>query len=283
MSDSGSSGTAGGSAPVSIVFFIALCFLVGVLCRRYLQILFVPVPVLLYAFGIAIAQFIWVSGDVSEALGLSMARMNPHLVLTVFLPILIYDGATQIHLPALRHVQNQVALLAGPGCLVMALLMALLTQQLYRDWSLLEAALLGAILCATDTVSVTAILYEVGADVRITTLVEGESLFNDASAIVLFEFIEAAIMHEQIVSTFSEMARRVVILLLGGIALGWALGRVVAVIIRHTFNDPYIEVTLTLSGAVLSYYISDQLIDSRGQPRGGAVPEALLECRCVSG
>ena len=108
---------------------------------------------------------------------------------------------------------------------------------------ILEALLFGALISATDPVAVIAIFKEVGAPKRLVTLVEGESLFNDATAIVVFSILLGMI--EGAAASLSMAALRFLYVFVGGTVVGLVLGYLFAKIIEHVENDELVEITLS--------------------------------------
>merc|ERR1719326_956090 len=101
------------------------------------------------------------------------------------LPTLLAGDAMTIDTTVARRVGKQCMFLAGPGVLINAFVAALFIKY-YFDWSFLLSLVTGSILCATDPVAVVALLKELGASPTLTVQIQGESLLNDGTAIVLY-------------------------------------------------------------------------------------------------
>ena len=143
-------------------------------------------------------------------------------------------------------------------------MMAAIVRLAYPDWSWDLALLLGTITSATDPVAVVAMLRELGAKVSLSTTIEGESLLNDGSAVVLFVVLKGIAMAGGevdsiggIVSDFFRMA------VLGPI-IGWAFGRLALLWISRVFNDPLVEISISVVAAYLAFYVSEFWIHSSG-------------------
>eukprot|EP00667_Euglena_gracilis_P000969 EG_transcript_969 len=247
-----------------IVFFIALAFFIGVISRRFLK--FIPYTVQLYVYGLIlghIALQLKDSDGVYHLFGISIAEMDPRLMLTLFLPILLFESAFFVDISTFRRVAVHAGLLAGPGCVVTTVLMAIAIRYVYPDWTWGHACLVGAILSATDPVAVVAILKEVGASKKTSAIIEGESLLNDAVAILIFDVLHDYHRHGELAAP-SEIAALTVRLVLGGPTCGWIAARLVTWLQRTTFNDALVETSATFAGAYLSYYISEEFLHSSG-------------------
>ena len=170
-------------------------------------------------------------------------------LLFVFLPPLIFEAAWNLDLDSLRRVAWRIALLAVPGTLATAAVVAggvVLAGAL----PLAPAVLLGAIVAATDPVAVVAAFRRVHVPADLRTLVEGESLSNDGVALILFAFA-VALASGQATSIGGD-ALLGVLEVLGGIAVGAVAGLLCAAVLRATDATEY-EVTVTIVLAYLAY------------------------------
>src|SRR4029453_14833043 len=113
-----------------------------------------------------------------------LIRLTPDVVLYLFLPTLIFPAAVQLNLPLLGRNLYPILLLALPGLLLPTVIIGGLVGALTPlSWG--AAMLFGALISATDPVAVIALFKQLRVPGRLSLLVEGESLFNDATAIVL--------------------------------------------------------------------------------------------------
>lgn len=131
------------------------------------------------------------------------------------------------------------------------------------DWSWPTALLFGSILSATDPVAVVALLREIGTSKTLSTLVEGESLLNDGSAIVAY-----SVLIELVVPGTDIDARSILVkfcqISLGGPALGYVMGKISVFCLSRVFNDAMIEITITLSSAYITYYLAEAVLKVSG-------------------
>lgn len=136
--------------------------------------------------------------------GLTITNLLPRrlgidsgLILNLFLPILVFQAAINTDISRLRSSFAPISVLAGPGILLATGVTAsVLKFGLNLDW--IPALLVGSILAITDTVSVIAVFREIAVPSRLTTIVEGESLFNDGVALVIFGLIVELQAGEQV-------------------------------------------------------------------------------------
>ena len=115
------------------------------------------------------------------------SNTQPHSILLLFLPPLVFESSFNADWHIFKRELYQILLLAIPGVLIGAVFSAITFKYiLVHDCTTSEALLFGSILSATDPVAVVALLKELGVSKRFSTLIEGESLFNDGTAMVLF-------------------------------------------------------------------------------------------------
>mmetsp|Transcript_3517 Transcript_3517/g.9404 ORF Transcript_3517/g.9404 Transcript_3517/m.9404 type:complete len:332 (-) Transcript_3517:223-1218(-) len=170
------------------LYFLFLSLTIGAAARGAVRNSRLPYTVALLFVGLAIG-FLYSYADLgvlSNSLDIWVA-IGPHTMLSVFLPALVFESAFSLEWHTFRKCAAQVLWLAGPGVLLGTFLMgALLKATLPYGWGWGSSLMLGSILSATDPVAVVALLKEVGASKRLGHIIEGESLVNDGTAIVVF-------------------------------------------------------------------------------------------------
>ncbi len=207
-----------------------------------------PFTISLVLVGIALAALCKSYPEAFPAL--HELHLSPGLILYVFLPALVFESAFNLDVRLLRRNLLPVLVLAVPGLLLSTALIGVLVS-----WAtpipLPAALLLGSILSATDPVAVVAIFKKLGAPQRLTVLVEGESLFNDASAIVISRIILGIVMGGAFTfETVSDGAVEFVTVFVGGLVVGWLLALLTGWFLGRMESEPNVEITLT---AVLAY------------------------------
>jgi len=162
---------------------------------------------------------------------LPITPMDPQVILIVFLPILVFEAALFTDSTGLRQAQRPILALAAPGVLV-----SLLATAAVATWVLNlpfgAALLLGALLSITDTVSVLLAFRSVRVPHRLAAIMEGESLFNDGTALVLVSVSTAILTRGHL--DLGHAARALLIAIVGGTAIGAAGGALVTVVLRKT-------------------------------------------------
>ncbi len=181
--------------------------------------------------------------------------LNPDLVLDLFLPILVFEAAINTDARRLRRNLLPIGVLAGPGTIVAALITGCLFKLVF-DWAWMPTLAAGVILTITDTVSVIAAFRVVPVPARLSTIVEGESLFNDAVALVLLGLITT--VHLQGEYTPLLGIKQFMIAFPGGIVLGLGLGYLCVGLFRQ-LEDPLSSLLLTVAVALGTFQIGTAL------------------------
>lgn len=181
--------------------------------------------------------------------------LDPSLVLNLFLPILIFEAAINTDVSRLRSTFKPIALLAGPGAVLSSGIIAVLLKfGLGLDW--IPALLVGVILANTDTVSMIAVFKEIPVPSRLSTIVEGETLFNDAAALVSFNLILTVYSTGSL--TVLEGIQELLFVALGGSVVGLVLGYLsIPIFIR--LNDPLSSLLLTVAVALGTFQVGQFL------------------------
>lgn len=165
---------------------------------------------------------------------LPQTPMEPGVVLLVFLPILVFQGALSADAGSMRRAARPILALAVPG-VAMSLLAtaAIAAWELNLPFSL--ALLLGAVLAITDTVSVLLAFRSVRVPHRLAAIMEGESLFNDGTALVLVSV--AATLAAQGFASPAMMARMFLIAIVAGALFGTAFGTLGSLVLKRAPDD----------------------------------------------
>jgi CPA1 family monovalent cation:H+ antiporter len=182
--------------------------------------------------------------------------MTPELVLLIFLPALLFEASWNLDLAALKRDWLSITTLATVGVVVCMFGVAAILH-FAGGMNTQTALLFGAMVSATDPVSVIALFRQMGIDKRLTMILEGESLFNDGTAVVLFKIVLGIVLTG---SQFSigNTAGSFVGVVFGGALLGAVLGYI-ASRVTTAFDDHLLEITLTMVTAYGAFLAAEQL------------------------
>lgn len=250
------------SAVAGIVGGIIMLLLLAAAILALTKRLRLPFTVVLVVVGIILAALAEQGREMLPLL--QKLTISPDLILYVFLPTLIFESTLNLDVRLLRHNIAAIATLAIPGLLLSTILIGLIVH-----WAtpipLMPALLLGAILSATDPVAVVSLFRQLGAPQRLNVLVEGESLFNDATAIVLSRLLIGVIAAGTIDgTTLGHGVLDFFTLFFGGLLSGVLLGGITAYLLGLVESDPFIEITLTTVLAYASFLLAEEFLGVSG-------------------
>eukprot|EP01063_Lacrimia_lanifica_P006950 TRINITY_DN14403_c0_g4_i1.p1 TRINITY_DN14403_c0_g4~~TRINITY_DN14403_c0_g4_i1.p1 ORF type:complete len:1499 (+),score=314.77 TRINITY_DN14403_c0_g4_i1:629-4498(+) len=182
-------------------------------------------------------------------------------------------------LPVFKRVFWQSLLLAIPGLMLCAGMVGAVAKLVFVEyhWDWYACLLFGTILSATDPVAVVALLKDLGASPLVSTLIEGESLFNDGAAIVFFNILVTAVQSEscteanwascsdqcqcdylcKLDKTIGDFALELFRVSLGGVAVGVLVGMATVPLYTRVVNDAMIEISLTFIVAYTTFFVSE--------------------------
>lgn len=227
---------------ITLVFLLITTMVVAV-ASKYIRI---PYTVALTITGLLIAL---------ANIGLSIT-LTPDLILFIFLPTLLFESSYNLRFADVRDNLRPITLLAIPGVILTAVCVAAgLHYATGLGWE--TAFLFGAIMSATDPVSVLAIFRKIGAPRRLSVILEGESLFNDGTAIVVFRIVLGIIAASTLANPLTTIVQFIVVVM-GAVLLGAAIGYLVSAVISR-INDYLVETTATLVLAYGTYLLAEQI------------------------
>lgn len=217
----------------------------------------IPYTVLLVVLGLFVNYF---ADDIDflKVHDFKNMQLTPDLVIFIFLPALVFESALSLDARALMKNIAPILMLAIVGMLISVALVGL------GIWwslglSLIVALLFGSLISATDPVAVVALFKELGVSRRLNILVEGESLMNDATAIVLFNILLTMLTATQF--SFSdgiEAIERFFIVFLGGIVVGMVISIAISeLLVRLYHGNESIPVVLSLTLAYTCFIVAE--------------------------
>lgn len=199
-------------------------------------------------------------GDLLSAL--QSFEISPEAFIVIFLPALLFETALAIDVRRLLDDLAPVLTLAVIAVIICTLVVGVVLAQI-SGFGLVVCLLLGAIVATTDPAAVVSVFREVGAPKRLTTLVEGESLLNDAAAIALFVLLLDVLMGQGD-SGGAQVLTRFLVSFLGGGLFGFALAWATTRLFPLLKGWPRAEITLTISLAYLSFFIGEHYLHVSG-------------------
>jgi monovalent cation:H+ antiporter, CPA1 family len=237
-----------------LILLLIVTLIVALLARR----LRVPYTLLLVIVGFVVGFIPFLPNE----------HIDPNLILYVFIPALLFEGAWNAEIDRLEADWLPIVLLAIPG-MVLSLLVVAVVLYFGIGLSWLLALLVGAIIAPTDPVAVIALFQQLGVPDRLRTLVEGESIFNDGTGGAAYELILAVLLPTLGLAEASGnpsflntpllgIAGEVLWLIFGGFLLGIGVGWLVSHLLRR-IDDRLIVITVTVAVAYGMYLLGTTL------------------------
>lgn len=252
-----------------LVFFV-VAIILGILLRRLLKNTAIPYSVALLVLGILIGSVLdyEVHSPLLHELKSSFllaSQLDANIIMFIFLPALVFESAFSLEVHLFKRMFSQIALLAIPGMVLCTGITALLSLSVLPwHWSVGTALMFGAIVSATDPVAVVSLLKEMCSRARLQTLIEGESLLNDGTAIVLFTLFLGLATQAQAELSFIHVIGEFTRVVSVGVLIGAIVAAISLMFIGSLFNDSLIEIALTLVLPYLVFYLSEHVFHASG-------------------
>ena len=191
-------------------------------------------------------------------------QLNPDLVLYLFLPVLVFESAINLDARSLMKDIVPILVLAIPALIISTAIIAL-GLWFIEDFNIIYALIFGALISATDPVAVISLFKELGAPHRLTILVEGESLLNDATAIVLFNILLGIYFWEQFgVFDFYVAVAEFFKVFFGGLVIGIIIGVLTSEILHRIHANISAYLIMSIVVAYSSFAISEHVMHVSG-------------------
>src|SRR5436305_12696864 len=188
--------------------------------------------------------------------GMPEVKLNPNVVLVVFLPPLLYGAAFFANFAEIRRNTRPIALSSIGLVLFTMVAVAVVAHALIHDLPWAGAFALGAVVSPTDPLAAAVIMRRLGMPRRLVNAVEAEGLFNDATALVAYRVAVAAVVGGSF--SLADAGLRFVAGAAGGVAIGLVVGWLIAEI-RRRITDPQLSITVSLLSGYAAFIPSDAL------------------------
>uniref|UniRef100_W5M3J2 Solute carrier family 9 member C1 n=1 Tax=Lepisosteus oculatus TaxID=7918 RepID=W5M3J2_LEPOC len=242
-----------------VIFGSCIC---GAIIRTLVQKVKLPYTVVLAMCGIILGVLSLHYKEVKKYTH-EIADISPVLLIHTFMPVLIFSTAFEIESHMFWKSVLQVLLLSVPGFLISCSLTALLAVKIYTyNWNWYIGMMFGAIVGNTDPIISISLLRSIGTAKPLILLIEGESLFNDGTSIIIFEvFRDLALdlAYEIFLPLESHLAVKLVLKIFGSPLLGFIVSKIIMLWLSYIFNDGLIEITISLAMTYITFYVAEWL------------------------
>ncbi|PZR29791.1 MAG: Na+/H+ antiporter [Citrobacter freundii] len=234
----------------SILPFLLAMIAAIVLLEMWAAKLRIAYPILLVVAGLL----------VSFIPGLPVVKINPDLIFFIFLPPLLFEAAWSVSFKEMKKWYRIIGSFAFLVVFFTALSVAVFANYFIPGFTLALGFLLGGIVSPPDAVSTGAITKFVKIPKSTTAILEGESLLNDASSLIIFRFALVAVGTGQFI--WQEAAVNFLWMVLGGVGIGLALGWIFVQVQKRLPTDAPSDIALTLIEPYFMYWAAEQLHSS---------------------
>jgi Na+/H+ antiporter len=227
-----------------IIFILAIMIGISAVSDR----IRLPYPVLLVVVGIVV-------GFIP---GVQKIQFDPEIVFLIFLPPMLYDSAFNISFKGFRTHINTIGTLSVALVFFTTIGIAVLSYYLVPGMTWPLSFTLGAILSATDAVAAMGITRNLRLPHKISTILEGESLINDASGLIAYRLAVAAV--SGVTFVIWKAGLQFLFLLIGGCLIGIILGRLLSFILKYVHqNNSIVAISFTLLMPFVGYLLAEEL------------------------
>lgn len=248
-----------------IILTVSFLLFISSFAAVFIKRLYLPYTVILVIIGIILSVF----SRFELFHFLNTLELSPDLVFYLFLPMLIFEGAYNIRFLELKASLKTVSVLSVASLLISALFIG---GALFYLFSYIEMAvpfltllLFGSLISATDPIAALAIFKEIGVAKRLRLILDGESLFNDGTALVLFQVVMGMLLAGGFSTGILGAAfLKFFILVVGGILCGAILGWIFSKMIERVHNLAAVEITLTLILAHTTFIFAEKFFGVSG-------------------
>lgn len=225
---------------------------------EYIYLILVILGLVMLARRLNIAYpIILVSGGLVLSFidGFGAITINPQLVFFIFLPPLLYEAAWQTSWKEFWRWRRIIISFAFPIVIITSVVVALVSHAFIPGFTLALGFLLGGIVSPPDAISATSIMRNVKVPKSLVSIIEGESLLNDASSLIVFRFAMAAVITGSFV--FKQAAGSFFLVIFLGVAVGLAIGFIFYAIHRWLPTTPSIDIVLSFLAPYCMYFFAE--------------------------
>lgn len=245
-----------------VTFMLGLSLLLVVISavHRYTRSLIIPGVTILMLLG-AILPLVPVIGFEAEEF-YNFIEGIPEIILLVIIPILIFESGRKLKIGQIKKEAIPIGFFAIIGVVITILIIGIGANGVFQI-PIIDALLFGTILAATDPVAVGAIFKKFPIPHKLNLIIEGESLFNDATGVISFNVVKG-IIFSGVAFSFLDVSLSFIWSMVGAIALGTGIGWIGGKILDKWKADEYVDFTFSLGLAIGGYIVADHFLHVSG-------------------
>ena len=245
-----------------VTFMLSFSLLLVVISavQRYTRNFIIPGVTILMFFGAILASVPYVGFKVEEFY--KFIEQIPDIILLVIIPILIFESGRKLKIGQIKKEAVPIGFFAIIGVIITIIIIGIGVTSVFHV-PFIDALLFGTILAATDPVAVGVIFKKFPIPYKLNTIIEGESLFNDATGVISFNVIKG-IVFSGVAYSLLDVSVSFIWSMVGAIALGTAIGWIGGKILNKWKADEYVDFTFSLGLAIGGYIIADHFLHISG-------------------
>jgi len=249
-----------GELLVTFMLSISLLLIIISAVRRYTSNFIIPGVTILMFLGAILAAAPIIGFEVDEFY--NFIEGLPEIILLVIIPILIFESGRKLKIGQIKKEAIPIGFFAIIGVVLTIIIIGIAVNGVFQI-PFIDALLLGAILAATDPVAVGVIFKKFPIPHKLNIIIEGESLFNDATGVISFNVIRG-IIFSGVAFSLLDASISFIWSMVGAIALGTAIGWVGGKVLDKWKADEYVDFTFSLGLAISGYIVADHFLHVSG-------------------
>ena len=245
---------------VTFMLSLSLLFVIISAVRHYTRNFIIPGVTILMFLGAILAAAPIIGFEVDEFYNFIEAL--PEIILLVIIPILIFESGRKLKIGQIKKEAIPIGFFAIIGVILTIIIIGIAVNGVFQI-PFIDALLFGAILAATDPVAVGVIFKKFPIPHKLNIIIEGESLFNDATGVISFNVIRG-IIFSGVAFSLLDASISFIWSMVGAIALGTAIGWVGGKVLDKWKADEYVDFTFSLGLAISGYIVADHFLHVSG-------------------
>ena len=250
----------GGLLLVSLMLGFSVLLVVISAVHRYTRNIIIPGVAILMFLGSILAVVPILTHEVENFY--SVIERTPEIILYVIIPILIFESGRKLSIKQIKKEAIPIGFFAIIGVIVTILIIGIAVTTIFQI-PFIDGLLFGAILAATDPVAVGIIFKKFPIPHRLNLIIEGESLFNDATGLISFNVVKG-IIFSGVAFSLLDTSVSFIWTMVGAIAFGTGLGWIGGKILNKWKADEYVDFTFSLGLAIGGYIVADHYLHVSG-------------------
>lgn len=245
-----------------VTFMLSFSVLLVVISavHRYMRNIIIPGVAILMFLGAILPVVPNLTHDVEDFYGIT--ERIPEIILYVIIPILIFESGRKLSIGQIKKEAIPIGFFAIIGVIITILIIGIAVTTIFQI-PFTDGLLFGTILAATDPVAVGIIFKKFPIPHRLNLIIEGESLFNDATGVISFNVVKA-IIFSGVAFSLLDTSISFLWTMVGAIAFGTALGWIGGKILNKWKADEYVDFTFSLGLAIAGYIVADHYLHVSG-------------------